>query len=115
MMGSGPDAGYAAEEHQPGRALALPPNPFLNDALSNAGGGNRDMTRETHHYHHHYHHHYFPGGYEGGTPRGASEGMRGDPAREDKMRPSAAQRGDMSRAEAAVRRVTQEWVLACNT
>jgi len=24
-------------------------------------------------------------------------------------------RGDMSRAEAAVRRVTQEWVLACNT
>ena len=31
------------------------------------------------------------------------------------MRPNAALRGDMSRAEAAVRRVTQEWVLACNT
>jgi len=108
------DAGYSPEEHQPGRALALPPNPFLNDALSNAAG-NRDVTRETHHYHHHYHHHYFPGGYEGGAPRGAAEGMRADPVREDKMRPNAALRGDMSRAEAAVRRVTQEWVLACNT
>lgn len=30
------------------------------------------------------------------------------------MRPNAALRGDLSRAEAAVRRVTQEWVLACN-
>lgn len=33
----------------------------------------------------------------------------------DKFRPTAAHRGDMSRAEAAVRRITQEWVLACNT
>ena len=106
--------GYPPGEHQPGRALALPPNAFLNDAPSNAGG-NREVSRETHHYHHHYHHHYFPGGYEGGAPRGAGEGMRADPAREDKMRPNAALRGDMSRAEAAVRRVTQEWVLACNT
>ena len=40
----------------------------------------------------------------------------GEPLREDKLRaPSAAMRGDMSRAEAGVRRVTQEWVLACNT
>ena len=40
----------------------------------------------------------------------------GEPLREDKLRaPSAAMRGDMSRAEAAVRRVTLEWVLACNT
>jgi len=107
------DAGYPPEEHQPGQALALPPNPFLNDALSGAGG-NREVTRETHHYHHHYHHHYFPGGYEGGA-RGGAEPTRADVVREEKMRPSAALRGDMSRAEAAVRRVTQEWVLACNT
>lgn len=40
----------------------------------------------------------------------------GDPARElEKMRPTAALRGEMSRAEAGVRRITQEWVLACNT
>ena len=38
-----------------------------------------------------------------------------DVARDEKMRPNAAMRGEMSRAEAAVRRVTQEWVLACNT
>ena len=43
-----------------------------------------------------------------------ADAMR-DPSREDKMRPTAALRGDMSRAEAAVRRVTHEWVLACNT
>lgn len=70
---------------------------------------------ETHHYHHHYHHHYFPSGYEGGMPRGGGDSGRIDPAREEKLRPSAALRGDMSRAEAAVRRVTHEWVLACNT
>ena len=39
-----------------------------------------------------------------------------DPVREgDKLRPTAALRGDMSRAEAAVRRIAHEWVLACNT
>ncbi|HEY1677473.1 MAG TPA: DUF4440 domain-containing protein [Candidatus Sulfotelmatobacter sp.] len=69
----------------------------------------RSAGNETHHYHHHYHHHYFPGGGDAGYPR-ASE-----PAREEKLRPNAALRGDMSRAEAAVRRITQEWVLACNT
>lgn len=70
----------------------------------------RGVGNETHHYHHHYHHHYFPGGQEGTFPRAGA-----DPAREEKMRPNLAMRGDMSRAEAAVRRVTQEWVLACNT
>jgi ketosteroid isomerase-like protein len=69
----------------------------------------RSTGNENHHYHHHYHHHYFSGGGEGGYPRAA------EPAREDKLRPNAALRGDMSRAEAAVRRITQEWVLACNT
>ena len=71
----------------------------------------RPMGNEAHHYHHHYHHHYFQGGYEGNFPRAGV-----DPLREEKLRtPNAAMRGDMSRAEAAVRRVTQEWVLACNT
>jgi len=71
----------------------------------------RPSGNETHHYHHHYHHHYFQAGHEAMLPYGG-----GEPLREDKLRaPSAAMRGDMSRAEAAVRRVTQEWVLACNT
>jgi len=68
---------------------------------------------ETHHYHHHYHHHYFPET-GAGFPRGSADIAR-DVARDEKMRPNAALRGEMSRAEAAVRRVTQEWVLACNT
>lgn len=68
---------------------------------------------ETHHYHHHYHHHYFPGSQEGMYPRVGD--VARESAREERMRPTAALRGDMSRAEASVRGITQEWVLACNT
>jgi uncharacterized protein (TIGR02246 family) len=68
----------------------------------------------THHYHHHYH--YFPGSgaeINAPVPRGNSE----ESAREaDRMRIAAAAKGEpMTRSEAAVRRITQEWVLACNT
>jgi len=77
-------------------------------------GSSGQPVLETHHYHHHYHHHYLPGAYDG-APSRAHESTRQDPGREDRMRPNAALRGDMSRAEAAVRRVTHEWVLACNT
>lgn len=72
----------------------------------------RPSANDTQHYHHHYHHHYFYGSQENVLPR-----LGGEPGvREEKLRtPNAAMRGDMSRAEAAVRRVTQEWVLACNT
>jgi ketosteroid isomerase-like protein len=69
----------------------------------------------THYYHHHYHHHYFDG-----TPDAAAATPRvnaSDSAREaDRLRLAAAAKGEnMSRSEAAVRRLTQEWVLACNT
>jgi len=111
------------EERRP-RPIALHPNPFLDPEPQpepyrgqDLGGvperppAPRPTGNETHHYHHHYHHHYFPGATEGMMPRVAS-----DPGREmERMRPTAALRGDMSRAEAAVRRITQEWVLACNT
>ena len=90
----------------------------LEAAVAEAGpsrsAAGRSGAQETHHYHHHYHHHYLPGGYEGVAPHG-NEPVRYDPAREERMKPTAALRGDMSRAEAAVRRVTHEWVLACNT
>jgi ketosteroid isomerase-like protein len=69
----------------------------------------------THHYHHHYHHHYFQGGQADATPTpraNASESAR----EADRLRVAAAAKGEpMSRSEAAVRRLTQEWVLACNT
>jgi len=67
-----------------------------------------------HHYHHHYHHHYFQGGQNTvSTPRpNAPESAR----EADRLRVAAAAKGEpMSRGEAAVRRLTQEWILACNT
>jgi uncharacterized protein (TIGR02246 family) len=70
----------------------------------------------THHYHHHYHHHYFQGGQaESAAP--AARANAPESAREaDRLRVAAAAKGEpMSRSEAAVRRLTQEWVLACNT
>jgi ketosteroid isomerase-like protein len=89
-------------------AIALPPRPPLEIEPNPTG---RPGALETHHYHHHYHHHYFPGGQEGTRPTLAAEPVRDT----EKFRPNAALRGDMSRAEAAVRRITHEWVLACNT
>jgi ketosteroid isomerase-like protein len=92
----------------------LPPNPFLDPEPESRPPATRPTGQETHHYHHHYHHHYFPGG-EASAPRYAPDAARADAVREEKIRPTAALRGDMSRAEAAVRGVTQEWVLGCNT
>jgi ketosteroid isomerase-like protein len=116
---------------RPSRAIALHPNPFLDpepepepepetqpqqtpyDDLERRPAPSRPSGLETHHYHHHYHHHYFPGGQDGMAPRLA--GDVGREAERSRSTPTAALRGDMSRAEAAVRRITQEWVLACNT
>jgi uncharacterized protein (TIGR02246 family) len=69
-----------------------------------------------HFYHHHYHHHYFQGESDTATavsPRGTtSDSARGA----DRLRAAAAAKGEhMTRSEAAVRRLTQEWILACNT
>ncbi len=81
------------------------------EPLSRSGAGRVPAAPETHHYHHHYHHHYFPGGQESGAARPPAESLR-----EPEKRQMSVLRGEsMSRAEAAVRRITQEWVLACNT
>jgi ketosteroid isomerase-like protein len=105
-------ASPSEEERSLVRALELPPDSFLDREPESRPATTRPTGQETHHYHHHYHHHYFPGG-EAMAARSAGEAR--DPVREDKMRPTAALRGDMSRAEAAVRRIAHEWVLACNT
>ena len=103
-----------AEMPEDGR-FPSPPQSSAGDRVPQLGAKGASAAG-THHYHHHYHHHYFPGGGEsnvsGGGPR-----QGGDVPREpDKLRSSAILRGEsMSRAEAAVRRVTQEWVVACNT
>ena len=103
-----------AEPH-PVRPSDLAPIPFDPDPEPRPAA-NRNGSFETHHYHHHYHHHYFPGGQEGMSQAASIPRSNIESAREtEKMRPNAALRGDMSRSEAAVRRLTQEWVLACNT
>ncbi len=64
-----------------------------------------------HHYHHHYHHHYFSQGLDpnaGSAPRGIAT----DPATAKLRTPGGG--GPMSRVETAVRKVTLDWVLACN-
>jgi ketosteroid isomerase-like protein len=115
----------SASAHTPVAAPSLPQShvaqsavPPLHQAIMAPEETTNPRTgNETHHYHHHYHHHYFPGAQDGAFP-GAVEAHREaarDFAREDRMRPTAALRGDMSRAEAAVRRITHEWMLACNT
>ncbi len=110
-------SGSGADDVRPSRALTRPLNSFLDHEPEGRPPTTRSSGQETHHYHHHYHHHYFPGG-EAMAARSGADAVRDpirDPLREDKFRPTAALRGDMSRAEAAVRRVAQEWVLACNT
>jgi ketosteroid isomerase-like protein len=108
----------AEPQFQPGLlrddAIALT-DPFANSHADEAMNGRRPAASDRHYYHHHYHHHYFPGGFNGGTPRASGEPAREGARDPDRLRPTAAFRGDMSRAEAAVRRLTQEWVLACNT
>ena len=89
-----------------------PPAPEARDEVHPGPGA----PAGTHHYHHHYHHHYFQGGTAEAVPT-APRANAPESAREaDRMRIAAAAKGEpMSRGEASVRRLTQEWVLACNT
>jgi len=89
-----------------------PPAPVVADEVHPQVGA----PAGTHHYHHHYHHHYFQGG-RGDDSASAPRPNAPESAREaDRLRVAAAAKGEpMSRGEAAVRRLTQEWVLACNT
>ncbi|MGC2181697.1 MAG: DUF4440 domain-containing protein [Terriglobales bacterium] len=69
-----------------------------------------------HHYHHHYHHHYFSNA--GGGEPFATPDLRtaGGGAGRDLARVRTALSGaSLSRAETALRKVTQDWALACNT
>jgi ketosteroid isomerase-like protein len=70
-----------------------------------------------HHYHHHYHHHYFS---SDGSPQQstASEQRPANgaaPARDPARTRAPLGTPGLSRSEAAVRKVTQDWVQACNT
>jgi uncharacterized protein (TIGR02246 family) len=69
------------------------------------------MPAGEHHYHHHYYHHYFAeNAVSVSGPDSRPQAAKGaTPMR------SPASSGGVSRAEAAVRKVTQDWASACNT
>ncbi len=105
-----PDDSFAAPpDHSAERPAAL--QPYFDREPGAQPMAHRPSGLETHHYHHHYHHHYFPGGGEPNYPRAGADAVRDS----EKARPGTPPRGDMSRAEAAVRRITHEWAMACNT
>jgi ketosteroid isomerase-like protein len=68
-----------------------------------------------HHYHHHYHHHYFPA--PEGAPQSADfrAAALPAPARDAARTRTPAGGAALSRAETAVRKMTQDWAQACNT
>lgn len=70
-----------------------------------------------HHYHHHYHHHYFSSA--GGMEPAVSPDLRmasvSSAGREVVRARSPLGGASLSRAEIALRKLTQDWALACNT
>ena len=84
-------------------------------APSETGASQTSMPPGPHSYHHHYHHHYFSN-VENATV--AAHESRGAPiaASKETARGRAPVPGvTPGRAEAAVRKLTQDWALACNT
>lgn len=92
------------ETREPGQASAEPRDSHPGSAR--------------HHYHHHYHHHYFAGG-QGPELLAGAMGQRAPaagsaPKDGGKVRPPLGGPA-LSRAEAALRQMTQDWALACNS
>lgn len=111
-----PSAQDAVTQHSATPDLALPSRtqPSAPDDASVVPAPSKSPAG-THHYHHHYHHHYFQG--QSDAVATAPRSSAPESAREaDRLRIAAAAKGEpMTRGEAAVRRLAQEWVLACNT
>ncbi|HLW88288.1 MAG TPA: SgcJ/EcaC family oxidoreductase [Terriglobales bacterium] len=73
-----------------------------------------EMAAGQHHYHHHYHHHYFAA--TEGQPAATSSMAGVAPAARGATHVRTPSGGTgLSRAEAAVRKLSQDWAQACNT
>jgi ketosteroid isomerase-like protein len=68
-----------------------------------------------HHYHHHYHHHYFSSSPDFSLGGGRAAAPESTPPREAARFRAPGTQQVVSRAEAAVRKVTQDWAVACNS
>jgi ketosteroid isomerase-like protein len=71
-------------------------------------------TAGQHHYHHHYHHHYFPQT-TGAEDRGVKPAGVPVPIRDNPHLRTPLTGAGVSRTEAALRKMTQDWMQACNT
>lgn len=98
--------------------VSLPLLPADDDiALAQPGTPQPATPAGPHSYHHHYHHHYFSN-VDGAAPSAPDSRSAGNnaPAGRDTARGRAPVPGQASgRAEAAVKKLTQDWALACNT
>ena len=79
-----------------------------------------EVAAGPHYYHHHYHHHYFvtEGAPVPNPQQGQSRDSNAPPRETGRARvpvPLPLAGSALSRAEVAVRKVTQDWALACNT
>jgi ketosteroid isomerase-like protein len=131
------EAATAVAEHQ-GPGVSCPGCGVLNSAESRFCAGCGASLQESapeiapamappravapaaglHHYHHHYHHHYLTPGQAAMAPAMAAAPAVPSPrapAREAARLRAPAGSSGLSRAEAAVRRMTQDWAQACNT
>jgi ketosteroid isomerase-like protein len=67
-----------------------------------------------HHYHHHYHHHYFSSSERSGAFAGSEQRPTSAPIARDARPRTPLAGASLSRNEAAIRKLTQDWALACN-
>ena len=75
----------------------------------------RSGAPRQHFYHHHYHHHYFSAE-AGGRAFQSAPAAAGAPPRESfRGRTPGTGNAQLSRAETAVRKMSQDWAQACNT
>jgi uncharacterized protein (TIGR02246 family) len=68
-----------------------------------------------HQYHHHYHHHYFSYGETPGPASVADSRPAAAVPTRDALRVRPVPGAPLSRAEVAIRKISQDWALACNT
>jgi len=87
--------------------------PFAPEAPNAARPNSSPPAEGQHHYHHHYHHHYFSSS-DGGSLAGSEQRPTSAPIARDVRTRAPLPGASLSRSEAAVRKLTQDWALACN-
>src|ERR1700722_5781203 len=88
--------------------------PFVPEAPTAAPPKPSAPAAGQHHYHHHYHHHYFSSPEGGGAFAGPEQRPASAPIARDARPRTPLAGASVSRSETAVRKLIQDWALACN-